>query len=208
MNCVYPISGTYGLLPRVLYYCTLALAIFGRQKEWLVVGAVVGAVTYSGTAAIHAMTLISSKEDAFDLDAYGAWAVLSTGAIGYVTLINWSETVRTSRAKTVLIAWGVLVGMGLIFARVELFDNPLSDGEPPCYSTPIPGVNSRFYNTSKSILLEYPIQLLDPVFNCTYKCFSTTKPLRQPNEIMAVPRYVVTGYYASLTRVMVGIIMW
>ena len=81
--CVYPISGAYGLLPRLLYYVTLALAIFGRNQEWLVIGALASALTYSGTSAVHMMSLCSSRKDVFDLDISGAWAVLTTGALAY-----------------------------------------------------------------------------------------------------------------------------
>lgn len=191
INCVYSISGSYGLLPRLLYYVTLVAAIFGRAKEWLIIGALVSALTYSGTAAIHLMALVTSKSEVFDLDIMAAWAVLSTGALAYIGLIHWSSTLRNSRARVVMICWGMLVGMGLIFGRTELFDTPLSDPEPACYS-------------SSGMLLEYPIQLLNPEFNCTYQCFSVSKPMRHRYEITAVPHRVLDNQYTRLSYVLVG----
>ncbi|KAI9871057.1 MAG: hypothetical protein M1823_008556, partial [Watsoniomyces obsoletus] len=84
MNCVYAISGTYGLLPRLLYYVTLILAIFGRKQEWLIIGALVSALTYAGTSAVHQMALISGRAHIYDLDILGAWAILSTGSLAFI----------------------------------------------------------------------------------------------------------------------------
>src|ERR1700754_2001180 len=99
VNCVYAISGSYGLLPRLLYYVTLVFAIFGRRTEWLIIGALVSALTYAGTTAIHIFALVASKSPVFDLDIMAAWAVLSTGALAYIGIIHWSTTLRDSRAK-------------------------------------------------------------------------------------------------------------
>lgn len=195
MNCVYSLSGTYGLLPRLLYYCTLIFAIFGRSKQWLVIGALVSALTYAGTSAIHAMTLVASKTGIFDLDVVGCWAILSTGGIAYIVMVHWSSTLRNSRARMVMVMWGILVGTALLFSRSTLIDTVLSDGEPACYS-----------NTG--ILLQYPIQRIDPQFTCTYQCFSALKPMRNPSEIIAVPRHVVSNSYSRLALVSVGPIMF
>ncbi|ETI28365.1 hypothetical protein G647_00814 [Cladophialophora carrionii CBS 160.54] len=192
INCVYAISGTYGLLPRILYYVTLVFAIFGRRSEWLVIGALVSALTYAGTASIHIMALVTSKVDVFDLDIMAAWAVLSTGALAYIGIIHWSSTLRDSRARVVMICWGVLVGIGLVFGRAELFDTNLTPPEPACYS-------------STGMLLESRMQLIDPGFNCTYKCFDVTKPMREMSEILAVPQRVLDdSRYKTLTYVLVG----
>jgi hypothetical protein len=195
MLCVYPLSGTYGLLPRLLYFATLVLAIFGRSQEWLVIGALASALTYAGTAAIHAAALCTSRKDVFDLDIHGTWAVLSTGALAYITLINWSTTLRNSRARIVLVCWGILVGLGLIFGRVQLYDSALSAGEPPCHS-------------SRGELLSLPAQLLDPSFNCTYKCFSVQKPMRQQSDILAVPKTKLTNRFSDLGVILVGPVMY
>ncbi|KIW15875.1 hypothetical protein PV08_05925 [Exophiala spinifera] len=219
INCVYPISGAYGLLPRVLYYLTLVAAIFGRSREWLVIGALVSALTYAGTSSVHMMTLVRSRTGAFDLDILAAWAVLSTGALGYIGMMHWSSTMRNSRARMVMILWGALVGMGLIFGRALLFDTPASPGEKACWSTT--ATSNHYYYDSHShnhnnnnnnatdgsgsmVLLTQVYQLQGSEFNCTYTCFGITKPLRQWSEIMAVPSQLVHGRYSSLSFVLVG----
>ncbi|KAJ9608984.1 hypothetical protein H2200_006755 [Cladophialophora chaetospira] len=192
IDCVYQISGTYGVLPRILYYVTLVFAIFGRRTEWLIIGALVSALTYAGTAAIHIMALVTSKSDVFDLDIVAAWAVLSTGALAYIGIIHWSSSVRDSRARVVLVCWGILVGISLVFGRAELFDTPPSPPEPACYS-------------SRGLLLEYRGQLIDHEFNCTYKCFDISKPMRRKSEIMAIPHRVLDNpKYRTFTVALVG----
>lgn len=195
MQCIYPISGAYGLLPRVLYYCTLILAIFGRNQEWLVIGALASGLAYAGTAAIHAMALATSRKYVFDLDIIGAWAVLSTGALAYITLINWSTTIRHSRAKVVMICWGCLVGIGLIFGRVEQYDTHLTPGETPCYS-------------SEGNLLVSPVQLVDARFNCTYECFKVRKPMRDVYESVAIHRSMLTSPYSKYQSYLIGPVMF
>ena len=191
ISCVFAISGSYGLLPRLLYYVTLVLAIFGRSKEWLIIGALVSALTYAGTAAIHLMALCTSKSGVFDLDVMAAWAILSTGALGYIGMFHWSSTLRYSNAKWIMICWGMLVGVGLIFGRAVLFDSPAPDTEPACYST-------------SGKLLEYPIELISPEFKCTYHCFSISKPMRHKSEIIAVPSQLLNNKYTGLALVLVG----
>jgi hypothetical protein len=141
------------------------------------------------------MALVSSKSDIFDLDVVGCWAILSTGGIAYIVMVHWSSTLRNSRARMVMVMWGFLIGIALLFSRSTLIDTPLSNGEPACYS-----------NTG--ILLQYPIQRIDPQFNCTYHCFSAHKPLRNPSEIIAIPRHVVSNSYSRLALVSVGPIMF
>ena len=138
------------------------------------------------------MALVASKTGVFDLDIMAAWAVLSTGALAYIGIIHWSSTLRDSRARIVMICWGILVGTALIFGRAELFDTPLSDPEPACYS-------------SNGLLLQERIQLIDPAFNCTYQCFDLSAPMRQRSEIVAIPHRVVdNSRYKTLTYVLVG----
>jgi hypothetical protein len=171
--CIYPLSGQYGFLPRVLYYFTLVFAILGRNQQWLVVGALASALTYSGCAAIHILCLSGSRTPIYDLDILGCWALLSTGALAFVVMIHWSTTVKQSRAKVVLVLWAVLMGIGLSTGRALLFDRPLRP-EPSCRS-------------KSGQLLQLQSQLLDPAFNCTYKCFSADKVMRKRNEKMAIP---------------------
>ncbi|KAK2787251.1 hypothetical protein FQN52_007340 [Onygenales sp. PD_12] len=57
--CVYPMSGQYSFLLRLLYYASLVFAILGRYQRWLAMGALASALSYAGSTAIHAMALIT-----------------------------------------------------------------------------------------------------------------------------------------------------
>ena len=145
------------------------------------------------------MALASSKLGVFDLDVLGAWAVLSTGAIAYMAMIHWSDTLRRSHARIIMVCWGILVGISLLFGRVILYDTPLNEGERACYSTTMPRK-----------LLQYPAQLQysSETFNCTYKCFSALKPMRSPSEIMAVPRSMLDNNYSYLNVILLGPVLF
>ena len=56
--CVYPISGSYGFLNRLLYYCLLIFALLVRHHSWLCPAALVSAMTYSSVACVHAFALL------------------------------------------------------------------------------------------------------------------------------------------------------
>lgn len=94
-----------------------------------------------------------------------------------------------------MICWGALIGIGIIFGRVQLYDTILSPGEPACYS-------------SSGELLSKPYQLLDPRFNCTYQCFSVRKPLREPSETVAIARSLLSGRFSRLSLVLIGPVMF
>lgn len=76
VDCIYPISGQYGFLPRLLYYCLLLFAVLNRKQVWLIAGALASALTYSGTAAIHAFVIAKSLP-LQDLDCYGIYPIVS-----------------------------------------------------------------------------------------------------------------------------------
>ena len=72
VTCVYPISGQYGLMARVLYYSLLIFAVLARRQVWLVAGALGTALTFSGSAAIHAIVLSATRrKHLLDLDCFG-----------------------------------------------------------------------------------------------------------------------------------------
>lgn len=195
ITCVYPLSGQYGLLPRLLYYASLIFAILARRREWLVLGALASALSFAGTASIHGIALIRSRREVFDLDIYGVWAVLSTGALAYVSMLHWSSALHNFRARLVMVIWGCLIGLGLIFVRAAMFD-AATGTEPACRSL-------------DGSLLSSPLELPDARWNCTYKCFDVVKPMRERAETVAVSTHpVMDGKYSGLQLILVGPIMF
>lgn len=194
VQCIYPISGQYGLLPRLLYYGSLTFAILNRRQQWLVVGALASALAFAGSSAIHAIALIKSRRKIFDLDIIATWSILSTGSLAYITLVHWSSTLRHSRARLVMILWGSLCSIGLIFARASMFDAS-TESEAAC-------------RAADGSLLTSPLELQSPRFNCSYHCFSISKPMRERAETIAIPTHVMTDKYSSLQLIMVGPVMF
>ncbi|EEP81396.1 predicted protein [Uncinocarpus reesii 1704] len=182
--CVYPISGQYGLLPRLLYYISLILGILGRYQRWLVMGALASALSYAGSTAIHMLTLAKSRAPVFDLDIVAAWAVLTTGCVAFAALVHWSSALRRSEGRIVILLWGALVGIGCLTGRALIVD-VRTGVEPACRSP-------------TGDLLTSTSELVSSQFNCTYKCFSAKTPMRQSSEIMALPTDHLLGTYANL----------
>ncbi|KAG8528893.1 uncharacterized protein KY384_006582 [Bacidia gigantensis] len=135
--CVYPTSGSYSFLSRILYYCTLVFSLFSRTHLWLVVGALASALTYSGAAAIHACLLTWRGPNPYiENDGWSLLTILTTASLITVPLLNWSGTLRRLGAKvaalkdgkkgghtqsevgtrTIVVYWALLVLVGFICA--------------------------------------------------------------------------------------------
>jgi hypothetical protein len=159
VTCIYPLSGSYGFLARLLYYISLLVVIFShRVWYWLVAGAGASAMTYSGTAAVHAFTLVAlPRTGTFDLDSIGAYVITSTALILIVPIMSFSETMRRHSVRHILRVWAVLMAAGTACATAALLRSwPV---EEPCTSKATGG------------LLTSPSQLSVATFNCTYSCF-------------------------------------
>lgn len=93
IECVYPISGQYALLQRVLYYSLLLFSIVSRKTPWLVAGALGAAMTYAGSAAVHATILAGiSRDSLLDLDCLGIFAIVSVGSLVVTVFFPWVGT--------------------------------------------------------------------------------------------------------------------
>ncbi|KAH1594629.1 hypothetical protein KXX34_001982 [Aspergillus fumigatus] len=96
IECVYPISGQYALLQRVLYYSLLLFSIVSRKAPWLVAGALGAAMTYAGSAAVHATILAGiSRDSLLDLDCLGIFAIVSVGSLVVTVFFPWVGTAAT-----------------------------------------------------------------------------------------------------------------
>lgn len=56
--CIYPISGQYGFLNRLLFYLLMIFALVARRRTWLAAAALGTAMTYAASAAVHAFALL------------------------------------------------------------------------------------------------------------------------------------------------------
>jgi hypothetical protein len=183
--CVYPLSGQYSLLNRLLYYALIIVAVFGHSHLWLVTGPLAYVMTYSSTAAVHAVIMAGvSKNGLFDIDALGAWAVISVGCLAVLPMFIKSEIIRESEYSPVFGFWGTLVAVGAICSIVSTHRQYPDELE--CRSS-----------TSLQLLTSQA-QLFDQSFNCSYTCFAYSQPLRPTSEIIAIPKIVAFGHFRIL----------
>ena len=114
LYCVYPISGSYGLLPRCLFYVSLACAL-GLRLQWIVVGSLLSVMTFAGTGALHAAVLLAAEP--LDLDAVALRALLATALLCFAPILCWSPNLRSNRgAQRIFQLWGVLASVGVFCA--------------------------------------------------------------------------------------------
>lgn len=119
---------------RLLYYCTLIFSLFSRAHLWLVAGALAAALTYSGTAAVHACLLVWRGPNPYvENDSWTVYSILNLACLIAVPLLNWSGTLRRLGAKaarmrdpkaehtqgdvstrTIVIYWAFLVLVGFV----------------------------------------------------------------------------------------------
>jgi hypothetical protein len=192
VECVYPISGQYALLQRLLYYGLLLFSIVSRKTPWLVAGALGAAMTYAGSAAVHATILAGiSRNSLLDLDCLGIFAVVSVGSLVVTVFFHRSELLRESPARPVFQYWGVLMVVGTICAVVAMMkDYPSEDR---CASLPNNATDIR-----EPILLTSAAQLDLMPFNCTYACFNTRQAFRNPSDILVLPAGTVSSRRSGL----------
>jgi hypothetical protein len=126
VTCVYPISGTYDFLTRILFYLLLFFALLYRRHTWVAVAALGTAMTYSATTAVHALTLLThfgwndgirnvdtSKEHG-DPDIWGTYPVLVATVVMFAPILNWSTNVRRDKAQFIMVLWGMLSFAALV----------------------------------------------------------------------------------------------
>lgn len=145
IECVYPISGQYQRAPRYIYYALCLLALALRSHNWVANASLASVMAYSGTAAIHAITMVSMRTDlaaygyqwvsvfwqepdqpalpvwpmAWDLDCDPVLAIVGSAFLLVAPMQTWSRTFRAATAKTLLLLWSVLLLMGLICAFID-----------------------------------------------------------------------------------------
>ncbi|KAL2818015.1 hypothetical protein BJX63DRAFT_429346 [Aspergillus granulosus] len=173
--CVYPLSGFYAPLQRILFYILLSFAVIGRRQRWLVAGALASAMTYCGAAAIQSFFLLAkAKSSVVDLDIYGVFAVTSTGFMLTAPLLAWSTTLQSAEReiRMIISLWSMLIAVGAILATAGIHIRAKGAG-PACFA---PAVNitsavSVLYNASA---------------DCTYACFAEKHPLfRSASDTLA-----------------------
>ncbi|KAI9678290.1 MAG: hypothetical protein M1817_006235 [Caeruleum heppii] len=108
-ECLYPIDGQYGRLPRFLFYGLIILSPMVRKHEWIVAGALTAATTYAGAAAVHAISLIVTQATIAEYDIPVLKLIVGSGSLAAAPLLQWSSTVRRFNIKSILLCWNFLL---------------------------------------------------------------------------------------------------
>ncbi|KAL2848198.1 hypothetical protein BJX68DRAFT_267645 [Aspergillus pseudodeflectus] len=186
VECIYPISGQYALLQRILYYALLAFSVVSQGSPWLVAGALGTAMTFAASAALHATILAGTSDNSLlDLDCLGTFALVSVGSLAATVFFDYSTLLRESPARPVFRYWAVIMIVGTICSVITLWREYPS--EEPCYS-------DQTLNGTEidPVLLTSPAQLGLVPFNCTYACFDKRQAFRAPSDILVVPAGTVS----------------
>ena len=167
--CIYPISGQYGFLPRLLYYVLLVFSLILREHYWLSTAALGTAMTYAATASVHAFALLLRyryrapawdnldwiylrADQLGDIDLQGIFPILVAGSIMLTPILNFSTTVRHHEAHSVIVFWGVLLFCAMV----------------PTFVIVIKGV------IPSVVLSQVATCTLDVAKNCTFENLSIT----------------------------------
>ncbi|KAF8244135.1 hypothetical protein K440DRAFT_610574 [Wilcoxina mikolae CBS 423.85] len=176
ITCIYPISGQYGLLPRIFFYITLFLCIFARN-EWLVAACLLSVMTYTGTGAIHAFVLAKQNHAVLDLDARVLLPLLAAALLCFSPILQWSGTLRSQSGRRIFELWVALVLVGALCC-IGGFLGPRTETETECRS-----VDGALRRSPR-----------DSGFNCTYTCFSSAgSPVRGREDVIAVGTQTVNS---------------
>lgn len=183
--CVYPLSGQYSLLNRLLYYALIVFAVVGHSHPWLVTGPLAYIMTYSSTAAVHALIMaVVSEKSLLDIDVLGTWAIISIGCLAVLPIFTTSKAISESQYSPVFGFWGTLMSIGVICSLVSIHREYPDELE--CRSS-----------TSMELLTSQA-QLADQIFNCTYTCFGSSQPLRATSEITIISKKAIFGHFNIL----------
>jgi hypothetical protein len=126
--CVNAISPTYEPIHRYVYYVSLLLSVIYPTPPPLVKGAFAFSLTYSSTAALYAILLLSitpksptstSSSTTTNLDIPALYAILSAAAIVVLPLQTWTKSLSRS-ARNIIRVWVVFITIGLCCTFVLL----------------------------------------------------------------------------------------
>ena len=190
MACVYPISGTYGLSTRLLFYCLVLFESTRLGPTWAYAAALAYTMNVAATTAVHALLLVISRRgDAEDLDHLPAMGILSIAMSVGFRVAMLGPVSKSRLARTIFDVWFSLVIVGMAALSFHIATLPsFRHEEPICFARQVLSDNSTV-----SILLTAPIQVLDNelIFNCSYDCFKhTSLPFRSKNEILATLSWI------------------
>lgn len=110
--CIFPTSGQFCLLNRLLFYALLFFGLVVYNHKWLAAGAITAALNYSAIAAAYAVFIAGRKKG--DTDTTAVFYILLSSVFFANPLVQWSHTVRQLQVRSVLVFWAMLVFAGAV----------------------------------------------------------------------------------------------
>jgi hypothetical protein len=195
----------YGLLSRVLFYASLTFAVLGQRFEWLAIGALASAMTFSATAAIHIIIIFATHgrhPPILDLDAVSIALIAIASVSMFPALMCFSSALQKNRAGRVVITlWFFTMVIAYVLALLVLFDTGAqhSNAAVPCFFP------------DKTLLTS--LAQLDGTrdLECIYDCFLTRGSILKPQDAAMVmwgsPMHGTFGTWSMSVCVLISSLM-
>ena len=144
VECVYPVSGNYGLTPRILFYFLLIFVVTSHRHKWLSAGAAASCLSTGGTAAIHALLLAAIRGSStpqlsdgwvspggsnevrvaprvLDQDVDATLAIVGVGFLGAFPLAVSTNALPKPGSHAIVMMWAFLMLVGVFSCIANLF---------------------------------------------------------------------------------------
>ncbi|KAI0112277.1 hypothetical protein GGR51DRAFT_61917 [Nemania sp. FL0031] len=126
--CVYPLSGTYTRLQRILFYISIVIAFTFRFHEWLSTVAMGGVFVYSFVAAVHAIPMSVQASLGADADIVALFSIVFTSLYCAIMARMYSPRFIGLNFNTFYNCWifGSVTVVGFLSVGLNRFYNFIS----------------------------------------------------------------------------------
>ncbi|KFZ17271.1 hypothetical protein V502_04650 [Pseudogymnoascus sp. VKM F-4520 (FW-2644)] len=181
VSCVYPMSGQYGFLPRLLFYASIIFAFTMRRSGWFTSIVLGLAMSYSATAFVHIIVIYATlgrSPPILDLDVLGMNLLAAVGMSMHPALLILRQRYKSPTLQVVVGCWWyIMLLLGcLITLLLNSFKNLQhnSNSEVACY-------------LPDNTLLTSLAQLNGTRdLECIYDCFLTRKSVLKTQDAVTV----------------------
>lgn len=181
VSCVYPMSGQYGFLPRLLFYASLIFASTIRRSVWFTSIVLGLAMSYSATAFVHIIVIYAThgwNPPILDLDVLGMFLLATVGVRMYAALVVLRQRYKSQAVQVVVGCWWYIMLLlgSLTTLLLKSFKNLQhnSNSEVACY-------------LPDNTLLTSLAQLNGTRdLECIYDCFLTRKSVLKSQDAVTV----------------------
>lgn len=117
--CVHPISGMYTQFQRILFWVIIIQVLFFQFHQWLVVGSIALAATYSFTASIHAVALGTHGNSSSDGDLMALQVILQSSIFASLLCLLFCPRLFKRNIEQFWIYWCLLIFLARLIQQVK-----------------------------------------------------------------------------------------